>query len=294
MGHSAKTILVAIDPSPASKSAFLEALRLSVSMKAKLIAISVTPRYEGNMNRWKIEDADEQLELPFRKCLEEAAAQAGSFGHSVRTVHRTGEPVEEIVTLAEEEGAGLLVIGYSDRSHFERVLLGRTAAKVIGLSPCDVLMIPQFGVVGFDRILVGIDGSGYSMEAGQRALDLALSYGGEVHAITVLDVHVEDGLRYGVLDETRHKHFTALQILAGQGEKLGVPVVTELREGSAYEQIVKYKEEHDIQLIVLGSYGRTALTRMLMGSVVERVAALSRRPTLVVKKLAANGIRDHV
>lgn len=293
MGHTAKTILVAVDPSAASKSAFLEALRLSASMQAKLIAVSVVPRYEGNMNRWKIADGD-QLELPFRQCLEEAAAKASSFGLAVRTVHRTGEPVEEIVTLAEEEGAGLLVIGYSERSYVERVLLGRTAAKVIGLSPCDVLMIPQFGVVGFARILVGIDGSGYSMEAGQRALDLALSYGGEVHGITVLDVPIERSLRYGVLDEARHKHFTALQILAGQGEKLGVPVVTELREGSAYEQLVKYSEEKDIQLIVLGSFGRTALTRMLMGSVVERVAALSRRPTLVVKKLATSGVRDQM
>lgn len=291
---AARAIVVAVDPSPASRPAFMEALRLSVSMKARLIAVSVTPRYEGNMNRWQIEGGDEQLEQPFKACLEEAAALAASHGQRVRTEHRVGEPVEEIVTLAEEEGAGLLIIGYSERSYLERVVLGRTAARVIGLSPCDVLMIPQLGEVGFNRILVGIDGSGYSMEAGQRALDLALSYGGEVHAVTVLDVPVERSLRYGVLDEARHKHFTALQILAGQGEKLGVRVVTELREGSAYEQIVKYSEENGIELIVLGSYGRTALTRLLMGSVVERVAALSRRPTLVVKKLSANGVRDQV
>lgn len=293
MGHTAKTILVALDPSPASKSAFLEALRLSASMQAKLIAVSVIPQYEGNMNRWKIADA-ELLEMPFRKCLEDAVETAASYGQTVTPVLRVGAPVDQIVALAEEEEAELLLIGYAERSYVERVLLGRTAAKIIGLSPCDVLMIPEFGEVGFARILVGIDGSGYSMEAGQRALDLALSYGGEVHGITVLDVPVERSLRYGVLDEARHKHFTALQILAGQGEKLGVPVVTELREGSAYEQIVKYSEEKNIQLIVLGSFGRTALTRMLMGSVVERVAALSRRPTLVVKKLTTYGVRDQV
>lgn len=290
MGHTAKTILVALDASPAGKAAFLEALRLSASMRAKLIAVSVIPQYQGNMNRWKIADA-ELLEMPFKKCLEEAVATAASHGQPVIPVLRVGEPVDEIVALAEEEEAELLVIGYAERSHVERVLLGRTAAKIIGQSPCDVLMIPQFGEVSFTRILVGIDGSGYSMEAGQRALDLALSYGGEVHGVTVLDVPVERSLRYGVLDEARHKHFTALQVLAGQGEKLGVPVVTELREGSAYEQLVKYSEEKDIQLIVLGSFGRTALTRMLMGSVVERVAALSRRPTLVVKQTYGAGDR---
>lgn len=291
MTETVKTILVAIDPGPASKSAFLQALRLSASMRAKLIAISVTPRYEGNMNRWEIANAGEQMEMPFRQCLQEAVDTAASFGQSVRAVHRVGDPVDEIVTLAEEEGAGLLLMGYPDRSCVERVFLGRTTAKVIGLCPCDVLMIPESGEVGFARILVGIDGSEYSMEAGQRALDLALSYGGEVYGITVLDVPVEDGLRYGVLDEARHKNFTALQILAGQGEKLGVRVITELREGSPYENIVKYSEENNIDLIVLGSYGRTALTRILMGSVVERVAALSRRPTLVVKKLDGKGVR---
>jgi nucleotide-binding universal stress UspA family protein len=260
-------------------------------MQARLVAVSVIPRYEGNMNRWKITDA-EQLEQPFNKCLEDAIDTAASYGQMIVPALRVGAPVEEIVALAEEEEAELLVIGYAERSYVERVLLGRTAAKIIGQSPCDVLIIPEFGKVGFERILVGIDGSGYSMAAGHRALDLARSYGGEVHGLTVLDVPVEKGLHYGVLDEARHKHFTALQVLAGQGEKLGVPVITELREGSAYQDLVRYSEENNIRLIVLGSFGRTALTRLLMGSVVERVAALSRRPTLVVKRPAAEELLD--
>lgn len=294
MSDTVKTILVAIDPHPASQSALRQALRLSASMRAKLIAVSVTPQYEGNMNRWKIDDANELMDEPFQACLQEALKTATSLGQTLQVVHKVGDPVEEIVTLAEEVGAGLLLAGYPKRSYVELVFLGRTAAKVIGLSPCDVMLIPENGEVNFGSILVGIDGSKYSMEAGQRALDLALSYGGEVHAITVLDVPVERSLRYGVLDEARHKNFTALQVLAAQGEKLGVPVITELREGSPYENIVKYSEEKKTDLIVLGSYGRTGFTKILMGSVVERVAALSKLPTLVVKKLDKNGVRDHV
>lgn len=292
MAETTKTILVAIDPSNASKSAFVQALKLAASMRAKLVAVSVTPRYEGNMHRWVFDDANEQLSQPFKDCLQEAVRTTASLGQSVRIIHKVGEPAEEIVSLAEEVGAGLLMMGCPRRSYVERVLLGRTVAKVIGLSPCDVLMVPENAEVGFGRILVGVDGSRYSMDAGQRALDLALAYGGEVHALTVLDVPVDRGLLYGVLDEARHKNFTALQILANQGEKLGVPVITELREGSPYENIVKYGEEKEIQLIVLGSYGRTALARILMGSVVERVAALSSLPTLVVKRLGSNGVRE--
>lgn len=292
MSDIVKTILVAIDPSTAGTSAFRQALRLAASMQAKLVAVSVTPRYEGNMHRWKIADANEQMSQPFKNCLQEAVKTTATFGQSVRTIHRVGDPADEIVALAEEEGAGLLLMGCPKRSYVERVLLGRTTAKVIGMSPCDVLLIPENAEVNFARILVGVDGSKYSMDAGQRALDLAMSYGGEVHALTVLDIPVDRSLRYGVLDEARHKNFTALQVLAQQGESLGVPVVTELREGSPYENIVKYSEEKEIQLIVLGSYGRTALSRILMGSVVERVAALSFLPTLVVKRLGSNGVRE--
>ncbi len=284
MANERKTVLVAVDPSPASQAAFHQALRLASSMQAKLIAVSVTPRYEGNMHRWKIDDAEE-FDLPFKKCLKEAIHYTASLGQSVTTMHRRGEPAEEIANLAEEEGADLLLMGYPRRSYVERVLLGRTTAKVIGLSPCDVLMIPEDAEVNFRRILVGVDGSPHSMAAGQRALELAMSYGGEVHGLTVLDVPVDRSLLYGVFDEARHKNFTALQVLARQGEKLGIPVLTELREGAPYEKIVKYSEEKNIDLIVLGSYGRTAFPRFLVGSVVERVAALSPLPTLVVKRV---------
>lgn len=276
------TILTAIDPGPASQAAFQQAMRLALFLKARLIAISVTPRYEGNMHLWKISNAGAQLNEPFLRCLEEARQKAAEQGQEVRMVHRVGDPVEEIVRLAEEEQAGAVLMGYPKRSRIERVILGRTTAKVIGCSPCDVLMVPEQATINFSRILVGIDGSSFSMAAGQRALELALAFGGEVHALTVIDIPVERGLLYGVLDEARSRSFSPLQTLAGQGERLGVRVVTDILEGSPYATIVKYSEANNIELIVLGSHGRTALGDMLMGSVVERVASLASLPSLVV------------
>jgi nucleotide-binding universal stress UspA family protein len=278
------TILVAVDPSNASRTAFQQALRLGLFLKAQLIAISVTPKYEGNMHRWKISNADEQFSEPFKQCLEVAKQVAAEKGQAVRALHTVGDPVEEIVRVAEEENVDLVLMGYPKRSRIERIILGRTTAKVIGCSPCDVLMVPEHSEVNFSRILVGIDGSPYSMEAGQRALELALAFGGEVHALTVLDIAFERSILYGVLKEAERKSFPPLQNLSGQGERLGVRVVTEICEGSPYATLVKYSAENKIDLIVLGTYGRTAFGNILMGSVVERVATISPLPTLVVKK----------
>ena len=292
MSDTTKIILVALDPGPASQNAFTEALRLAASMRAKLVAVSVTPRYEGNMHRWAIDDVDDQLSQPFKRCLQEALRTAAEYSQPLRIVHKVGNPAEEIVTVAEEIGAGLLLLGCPRRAYVERVLLGRTIANVIDLSPCDVLLIPEEMEVDFGRMLVGCDGSQQSREAGQRALDLALAYGGKVHAVSVMNVSVDQSLRYGVLDEARHKSSLAVHTLAEQGMKLGVQVTAAIREGTPFEQLVAHCRENDMQLIVLGSYGRNSLRRFLTGSVVERVAALSVKPILVVKRLLDNGVRD--
>jgi nucleotide-binding universal stress UspA family protein len=292
MRDTTKILLVALDPSQASENALTEALRLAASMRAKLVAVSVTPRYEGNMHRWAIDDVDDQLSRPFKRCLQKALHIAAEYSQPLRIVHRVGNPAEEIVTVAEEIGAGLLLLGCPRRAYVERVLLGRTIANVIDLSPCDVLLIPETVEVDFRRMLVGCDGSRQSREAGQRALDLALAYGGKVHAVSVMNVSVDQSLRYGVLDEARHKSSLAVHTLAEQGAKLGVVVTAAIREGRPYEQLVGHCLENDMQLIVLGSHGRNSLRRFLTGSVVERVAALSVKPILVVKRLLDNGVRD--
>lgn len=289
-----KSILVALNPSTTSQVLFQQALRLALSFKAQLTAISVTPRYEGNMHRWKITNADQQFSQPFEQCLEDAKQAAVAAGQQLKILHTVGDPAEEIVRIAEQENTGLVLLGYPKRSKLERLLLGTTTAKVIGTSPCDVLMIPEQAEINFSRILVGIDGSRYSMEAGQRALELALAFGGEVHALTVLDIPMERSFLYGVLEEARRRSFPPLQTLAGQGERLGVKVTTEIVHGAPYKTIVEYSTENKIELIVLGTYGRTALGSLLMGSVVERVAALSPLPTLVVKRLGENGVRDPI
>ncbi len=279
-----ESILVAVDNSQVSHSAFKQALALASSMRAKLVVVGVTPKYEGNMNRLKIADANEQLSAPFRKGVEDAASYAASLGLEIQTVHRIGEPSAEIVRVAEEEEVDLIVLGNTKRSKVEQVLLGGLRSKIITGSPCDVMLVPEMSEIRFGRILVGINGTPASSSAGQRALDLAVSYGSEVHAVTAIDVPTDEGLRYGVLKDARQKGFKALEALARQGERLGVQVMTELQETSPEKCLIGYANKKDIQHIILGSKGYFGVSDILLGSVVEKVAALASCPVQVVKK----------
>ena len=161
-----ESILVAVDISRVSQSAFKQALALASSMRAKLVVVGVTPRYEGNMNRLKIADANEQLSEPFRKSLEDAASYAASLGLEIQTVHRIGEPSAEIVRVAEEEGVDLIVLGNEKRSKMEQVLLGGIRSKIVDGSPCDVMLVPEMSEIRFGKILVGINGTPAGNAAG--------------------------------------------------------------------------------------------------------------------------------
>lgn len=279
-----ESILVAVDISRVSRLAFKQGLALAASMRAKLLAISVTPKYEGNMNRLKIDDADRQLSEPFRRSLEEAAAYAASLGLKIRTIHAVGEPSEQIVQVAEEEGVDLIVLGNAQRSRVEQVLLGGLTAKVIAGSPCDVLLVPEMGEVRFGRILVGVNGTPASNRAGQRALELAGSYGSELHAVTAIDVSTDQSLRYGVLKDARQKGFKALDVIVRLGEQQGLQVTADLQETSPEKCLIEYANKKDIHHIVLGAKGYFGVSDILLGSVVERVAMLAPCPVQVVKK----------
>jgi nucleotide-binding universal stress UspA family protein len=198
-----------------------------------------------------------------------------------------GQPSAEIVRVAEEVNARFVLLGSPHRSRMERVLLGRTISKVIAESPCDVLLIPESAEIGFGRILVGISGSRASLKAAERALVLSRDYGSQLHGVTAVDVPVESSLRYGVMNEAWQRGIEALDAFTMVAGSRDYPVVTALREARPDKCLLRYAEEQDIQLIVLGSHGHSWVNELFLDTVIERVASNSTCPVLVVNRTAA-------
>ncbi len=71
--------------------------------------------------------------------------------------------------------------------------------------------------------------------------------------------------------------------MATELEEGGFRVRVRLEEGVPFEEILRVEEEEDVSLVILGSHGKSAIERMLLGSVSEKVVRKSKRPVLIVR-----------
>ena len=138
------------------------------------------------------------------------------------------------------------------------------------------------------KILVPLDGSDSSFRAAEYAVKLAKMSGAEIictHAVTSLPY-----LEYGKAGLATHKYIegvkneaeTWYERVRSMGD-VKVSGETILDVMSSVEAIVNYAVEKNIDLIVIGTKGRTGLKRILMGSVASGVVALAGCPVLVVR-----------
>jgi nucleotide-binding universal stress UspA family protein len=143
----------------------------------------------------------------------------------------------------------------------------------------------------YDRILLSTDGTVASERAEAHALDLAAAHDAVLHMLYVVDEDVvtaysgdeyvdeAEGPEHG-LEEHGEKTLSDLRSRAAEA---GVDVETTMQHGQPAETIVEYADDHDVDLLVLGTKRRPEEYRALLGSVTDRVLRLTTRPATVVK-----------
>lgn len=133
-------------------------------------------------------------------------------------------------------------------------------------------------------VVVPFDFSEHSELALKRALSLVVK-SEQLHILHVLPflIPTEPGVVWATIDDA-HRIQHALETLKEAVDKLGVTgAELEVRLGDPGQIACDRAEELGAELIVVGSHGRTGLTRMLLGSVAERVVRLAHCQVLVVK-----------
>lgn len=147
-------------------------------------------------------------------------------------------------------------------------------------------------MIKLDRILVPTDFSDFSSPALTYGCAIAARFSAELHILHVVPdpaMLVPEAAAFSVesmeaqTDQLRTESLSTLNSLPADGWSNEKPIVREVRVGPAFMEIIDYAREKDIDLIVIGTHGRSGLMHVLMGSVAERIVRKSPCPVLTVK-----------
>jgi nucleotide-binding universal stress UspA family protein len=143
--------------------------------------------------------------------------------------------------------------------------------------------------VNFKKIMIATDGSICSRMAANNAIEIARLSGGTVYAVYVVSTDYFSSMAVDLdwermREALKKEGVQSLNYVTGAGEMEGVKVEPVLLEGHPATKLIRYAIEEKMDLIVMGSLGKTGLNRLLLGSVAENMVRHSKVPVLVVKE----------
>ena len=135
-----------------------------------------------------------------------------------------------------------------------------------------------------ETILVAVDGSENSDFALEQAFSMANTCNSTLYAITVIDAYPKQiEATPGAKEQMQKEAEALLQKVEEKAKEKKIRVETIVHWGRhPHESIIEDCKEKGIDLIVLGTHGRTGLKKFFMGSVAQKVIGYARCPVMVV------------
>jgi nucleotide-binding universal stress UspA family protein len=204
----------------------------------------------------------------------------------------TGTPSAAIVDYARTLGIDLIVMGTHGRGGMAHVLLGSVAERVVRTAHCPVLTLRDRPNRAIQHILVPTDFSATADAALDYAFALAARFGADVQLLHVLD---DPFLAEGMTAEAYIAEAPTVRtaMLRDAQTRLthravppsaDVTVYSEVLFGHNAKTIAEYAAMRNIDVIVMGTHGRTGVAHLLLGSVAERLVRTAPCPVFTVRQ----------
>ena len=140
------------------------------------------------------------------------------------------------------------------------------------------------------KILLPFDGSDYSEKAYEKALEIAEKFDSELIAMNVIKSKISDSAGISlermeeIQDEEENAANAMLKNLEDRAKSKKIPFSTKIiHNPSSAEGIVHYADGNKVDLIVMGSHGRTGFRKIVLGSVANGVVTHAKCSVLIVK-----------
>lgn len=294
-------IVIPVDGSDEATHAARRGLALARAFDAAVDVIHVVPTKALRLTRKTAEKT--RLRERGEQILTEIDGLAAEFDRSLSTELVEGKPGVQISEFAAEQNADLIVIGRQGMTGLGRRLLGGVTEQVLHRSDVPVLVVPGADLTpdtadGYSRVLIPTDGSENAEVATRYGTAIARNDGADVHVLNVVDLQAAGGmfdaggLETEFVDRLKERGREAVdRVVAGIDEtdpELTVQTAVEQTSSftGAAAGIRDYVDANDIELVVMGSHGRSNLKRQLLGSVASTVLRTVDTPVLIVKREA--------
>lgn len=240
------------------------------------------------------EAIEAEVRSAVRGTVEGARARLDRPGLEVAAAVLSGRPASAVVAAARTMDADLVVLGSRGHGRIESMLLGSVSSEVVDHASSPVLVARRPTI---ERLVLAWDGS----DIGRVAADLVRTWPifrhATVHVVSVADVAIpwwtgfpaagSPGLMpmyVEAAEASRRSHAELARDMSRELGAAGLDATAEPREGDASTEIIAAARACDADLIVLGTHGRTGLSRLLLGSVARNVLHHAAASVLVARE----------
>jgi nucleotide-binding universal stress UspA family protein len=300
---STTTILLPLDGSRFGELAAPAAMSLAQRLEAQIELVSVFE--DVSVLAGSEETADK-----FKEWLQEYLEELGTRITKLSGVPTTrtiidGSPADRLTEYAQRTQVEMIVMSTHGRGPVSRAWMGSVADRVVRHVDVPVILIRAEKDVAvdlkreyaFEQILVALDGSARA----EKSLELTTRIARVTKATVTLLQAVEPPVPFSspylphavedtqaALEDGREASLTYLDEVKARLEGQGVRVETETLLGAhPAPGILRYAEEHPVDLIAVATHGRGGLPRLVLGSVADKVLRAATIPILVVRPATA-------
>tara|TARA_R110002049_G_scaffold1113_2_gene8210 strand:- start:17114 stop:18256 length:1143 start_codon:yes stop_codon:yes gene_type:complete len=264
-------ILLAQDFSKSSNNILNTAIDLAKVFKSKITPIHVLPEHIENdkvrqlLNETTVSRLKETVDK-----IKNAGVETGA------PLLESGSALDGIVRAAVRINANLIVAGAGENLEGNSFKLGTTAERIIQKSEKPVFVVKENTPLNVQQILCPVDFSGASKRALANAIIMARKFRAELTILSVCEL--QDGSWFSSEqakeEETNsryQKHKKQFDAFLEAFSLTGLNWVKETPKGKPAEEILSAISRKMVDLLVIGTNGRTGLNRLIMGSVTEKV-----------------------
>ncbi len=285
-----KTILLATDGTGYSEGAIQEAIFLGQACNAKLVVLHVVKILaEMTASMHDLVEILAETVAPTHAKVDEQSKKVNPELERIKAMAETEridckvvvvgsyQADKTIVDEAVKHKADIIVMGLHKKKGLSKFFIGSMTSKVIGHGFQKVLVVPKDYIISGESVLLATDGSEFSEMAARETISMAKKCTA-LTKITIVSVARDESQ----LDRANENINYAIKLYdqADVDKELDAVALV----GRPEDIIVEQAREKNIDMIIMGGYGRSGLSEMLMGHVSWKVIATAQRPVLIIGK----------